>query len=96
MPAGRQSSGARILTNNRVYSMVAMIGSIQRFFLPLLLIGLCTGLLALIPKVGWLLGIAVFFLASQYAGRRSMALDLMVTIAFWVAIREIAVLLHIY
>jgi hypothetical protein len=75
--------------------MAATIVTIQRFFVPLLLIGLCTGLLALIPKVGWLLGISVFLLASQYAGRRTVPVDLMITAVLWVIIRQIAVTLQI-
>lgn len=75
--------------------MVAMIGSIQRFLLPLLIIGLCTGLLALIPKVGWLLGLAVFVLASQYAQRRTVPMDLMLTALMWVLVRQLATMLHI-
>jgi len=73
--------------------MVAMIGSIQRYFLPVLIIGLCTGLLALIPKVGWLLGASVFLLASQYTERRTVPMDLLVTALLWVVIRQGAALL---
>ncbi len=75
--------------------MVAALGTLQRFLLPLLLIGLCTGLLALIPKVGWLLGISVFLLASQYAGRRTVPMDLMVTAIIWVIVRQLAVTLQL-
>ncbi len=74
--------------------MVASIGTIQRFVLPLLLIGLCTGLLALIPKIGWLLGLSVFLLASQYADRRTMPIDLIVTALLWVVVRQVAALLQ--
>jgi len=72
--------------------MVATIQSVQRFVLPLLLIGLGTGLLALIPKIGWLLGIAVFVLASQYVQRRTMPTDLILIALMWVGIRHAATL----
>ena len=75
--------------------MVASIGTFQRFFLPLLLIGLCTGLLALIPKIGWLLGLSVFLLASQYTDRRTIPIDLIVTALLWVVVRQAATVLQL-
>lgn len=70
--------------------MAAMVDSLQRFFLPVLFISLCTGLLALIPGVGWLLGFAVFVLASKYIGRNNFFPDLMVAMLLWVLVRQLA------
>ena len=70
--------------------MIAMMESIQRSVLPALLLGLVTGLLALIPAVGWLLGLAVFVLVNKYAVRASFATDLIVMMLMWVIIRQLA------
>lgn len=67
--------------------MAAILDSIHRHLLPIALIGVLTGLLALIPKVGWLLGFAAFILASKYIGRQTLFLDLLVTVLIWVAIQ---------
>ena len=70
--------------------MAAVVESFQRFLFPVLLISVCTGLLALIPTVGWLLGFAVFVLASKYIGRNNLFPDLMVAMVLWVLIRQLA------
>jgi predicted PurR-regulated permease PerM len=70
--------------------MIAMMESIQRSFLPALLLGLVTGVLALIPMVGWLLGFAVFILVNKYTARSSFATDLIVMMLMWVIIRQLA------
>lgn len=70
--------------------MIAMMESIQRSFFPALLLGLVTGLLALIPMVGWLLGLGVFVLVNKYTARRSFATDLIVMMVMWVIIRQLA------
>lgn len=70
--------------------MIAMMESIQRSLLPALFLGLVTGLLALIPMVGWLLGLAVFVLINKYSARSSFATDLIVMMVMWVIIRQIA------
>lgn len=75
--------------------MAAVVGSIQQFFLPLLLIGVCTGLLALIPVVGWILGILVFVLSLKYSRRGASTVDLLTIMALWVIIRALAMQLHI-
>jgi hypothetical protein len=70
--------------------MIAMMESIQRSFFPALLLGLATGVLALIPLIGWLLGLAVFILANKYTARSSFATDLIVMMVLWVIIRQMA------
>jgi len=70
--------------------MIAMMESLQRSFLPALLLGLGTGVLALIPMVGWLLGFAVFILVNKYTARSSFAADLIVMMVMWVMIRQLA------
>src|SRR5690606_31269517 len=67
--------------------MVATLQAVQRFTLPLLAIGLTTGLLALIPKVGWLLGFMAFMLAYHYARRTTFLLDLCALMALWILVR---------
>lgn len=67
-----------------------MMDSFQRQHLPILLIGLLTGLLALIPLVGWLLGFSVFALACRYARRTTFLSDFMVMLMVWLLIRELA------
>ncbi len=75
--------------------MAAMAQSFQHFLGPLLLIGLGTGLLALIPTVGWMLGVSVFILSLQYAHRNTISIDVMTTLALWIALRALAMQLHI-
>ena len=75
--------------------MVAMVQSFQRFVWPLLLIGVGTGVLALIPVVGWILGILVFILSLQYTRRETLSIDVMTTLALWIALRALAMQLHI-
>jgi len=75
--------------------MAAAIGSFQQFFFPLLLIGVCTGLLALIPVVGWVLGILVFVLSLKYSRRGASSVDLLTIMMLWVGIRALAMQLHI-
>jgi predicted PurR-regulated permease PerM len=70
--------------------MIAMMESLQRSLLPALLLGLVTGVLALIPMVGWLLGFAVFILVNKYTVRRSFTTDLIVMMVMWVIIRQLA------
>jgi hypothetical protein len=73
--------------------MAAMFDSLQRHFFPVLIISICTGLLALIPGVGWLLGFAVFVLGSKYIGRNNFFPDLAVAMVLWVVVRQLAMLL---
>ena len=70
--------------------MIAMMESLQRSLLPALLLGLVTGVLALIPMVGWLLGFAVFILVNKYTARSSFTTDLIVMMVMWVIIRQLA------
>lgn len=67
--------------------MVALVQRFQRNYLPLLLIGLVSGLLALIPLVGWLLGLVFFLLAFRYAQRRTFMHDLIVVLAIWLLLQ---------
>lgn len=67
--------------------MAAPVQTLQRNYLPLLLIGLVSGLLALIPLVGWLLGLAFFLLAFRYAQRRAFLHDLLVVLAIWLLLQ---------
>jgi len=67
--------------------MVAMMQAVQRYSLPLLAIGIATGLLALIPKVGWLLGFSAFALAYRYARRTAFIPDLLLMMVIWIGIR---------
>lgn len=69
--------------------MAAMVEALHRQYLPLLLIGLCTGLLALIPKVGWILGCSAFLLAYRYARRQTFVADVMVTLALWLLLQQL-------
>ncbi|HEY3700501.1 MAG TPA: hypothetical protein VGK97_14290, partial [Spongiibacteraceae bacterium] len=75
--------------------MAAVVESFQQFFWPLLLIGVCTGVVALIPAVGWILGILIFILSLKYTRRTTLSLDLMITMALWILIRGLAMQLHI-
>jgi uncharacterized membrane protein len=70
--------------------MIAMMESLQRSVLPALLLGLVTGVLALIPVIGWVLGVAVFVLANKYSARSSFAADLIMMMVMWVMIRQLA------
>ncbi|HET8709995.1 MAG TPA: hypothetical protein VFM32_01370 [Spongiibacteraceae bacterium] len=72
-----------------------MMQSFQQFIWPLLLIGLGTGLLALIPVVGWALGISAFILSLKYTRRETLSIDVMTTMALWIALRALAMQLHI-
>lgn len=67
--------------------MVAMMQAVQRYSLPLLAIGFVTGLLALIPMVGWVLGFSTFLLASRYARRTNFLPDLFAVMAMWIVVR---------
>lgn len=75
--------------------MAAVMQSFQHFFWPLLLIGVSTGVLALIPVVGWILGVLVFILSLQYANRSTLSIDVIATLALWIALRALAIQLHI-
>lgn len=75
--------------------MVAAVQSFQQFIGPLLLIGVVTGMLALIPVVGWVLGVSVFILSLKYTNRDSLSIDVMTTLACWIAMQVLAVQLHI-
>lgn len=75
--------------------MVAVVQSFQQFFRPLLLIGVTTGLLALIPVIGWVLGVSVFILSLKYTQRETLSIDVMTTLALWIAVRVLAIELHI-
>jgi hypothetical protein len=70
-------------------SMVAMMQAVQRFSVPILAIGLVTGLLALIPKVGWILGFAAFMLAYRCVQRQTFIADLLILMAIWIGIRAV-------
>ncbi len=70
--------------------MTTMMGSLQRSFLPAVCLGLVTGVLALIPMIGWLLGFLVFILVNKYTERKSFAADLIVMMLLWVLIRQFA------
>lgn len=67
--------------------MAALVESFQRHYLPLLTIGLLSGLLALIPLVGWLLGFAFFLFAFHYARRRAFLPDLLAVMAIWLLLQ---------
>lgn len=67
--------------------MVAMMQAVQRYSLPLLAIGAVTGLLALIPTVGWILGFSTFLLAYRYARRTTFLADLFGMMAIWIVVR---------
>jgi hypothetical protein len=69
--------------------MVAVIQAVQRFSFPILAIGLGTGLLAMIPRVGWLLGFAAFLLAWHYTRRQTFIADLLILMAVWIGIRAL-------
>jgi hypothetical protein len=69
--------------------MAAMVETLQRHYLPVLAIGLCTGLLALIPKVGWILGFSAFLLAYRYARRHNFVADVMITLALWLLVQHL-------
>lgn len=75
--------------------MVAVIQSFQQFFYPLLLIGVVTGALALIPVIGWALGVSVYILSLKYTQRDTLSIDVMTTLALWIAMRVLAMELHI-
>lgn len=67
--------------------MAAMVEVLQRHYLPVLVIGFCTGLLALIPKVGLILGFSAFLLAYRYTRRRTFAFDVVITLALWLVLQ---------
>jgi hypothetical protein len=69
--------------------MVAVIQALQRFSFPILAIGLVTGLLAMIPRIGWLLGFAAFLLAWRYARRQTFIADLLILMAVWIGVRAL-------
>jgi hypothetical protein len=71
-------------------TMVAMMASMQRYCLPLLLIGALSGLLTLIPTIGWLLGLLVLILAWRYLHRNHFLPDLLLMLAVWMLTREFA------
>lgn len=71
--------------------MVALVERLQRSPLSVPLIGLISGLMALIPMVGWLLGFAFILLASRLARRTNLFVDLMVILLVWLALRFVAV-----
>ena len=73
--------------------MVSFMETFQRFYLPVLLIGIATGLLALIPKVGLILALSAFMLAYRYAQRTTFSSDLLVIILVWLLIRQLALAL---
>lgn len=73
--------------------MVAMMEMFQRHYLPILVIGIATGLLALIPLVGWLLGFSAFVLAYRYAQRKTFLADLAVMMMLWLVVRQFALLI---
>jgi hypothetical protein len=75
--------------------MVAMMETFQRYYLPILVIGVATGLLALIPQIGWLLGFLAFILAYRYAQRKAFIGDLLVIMVVWLLIRQLAVALQV-
>lgn len=75
--------------------MVAVIQSFQQFFYPLLLIGVVTGALALIPVIGWALGVSVYILSLKYTQRDTLSIDVVTTLALWIAMRVLAMELHI-
>ncbi|MET0380252.1 MAG: hypothetical protein ABW049_14770 [Spongiibacteraceae bacterium] len=64
-----------------------MMQAVQRYSLPLLAIGAVTGLLALIPTVGWILGFSTFLLAYRYARRTTFLADLFGMMAIWIVVR---------
>lgn len=67
--------------------MAAFVETLQRHSLPILVIGLVSGLLALIPLVGWLLGGLVFLFAWRYAQRTYFIADFLVVMAIWLMLR---------
>jgi len=70
--------------------MVAMMASVQRYCLPLLVIGALSGLLTLVPKIGWLLGLSVLILAWRYLHRNHFLPDMLMMLAVWMLTREFA------
>lgn len=75
--------------------MAAVVQSFQQFFFPILLVGVTTGMLALIPVIGWALGVSVFILSLRYTNRDTFLIDVMTTMALWIAMRVLAMELHI-
>ncbi len=72
--------------------MVALVERLRCSPLSVPLIGLVSGLLALIPFVGWPLGFAFILLASRVARRDNhLFVDLMLILLFWLALRFVAV-----
>jgi hypothetical protein len=69
--------------------MVGVIQALQRFSFPILAIGLVTGLLAMIPGIGWLLGFSAFLLAYRYARRQTFIADLLILMAVWIGVRAL-------
>jgi hypothetical protein len=69
--------------------VVAVIQAVQRFSFPILAIGLVTGLLAMIPMIGWLLGFSAFLLAYRYTRRQTFIADLLILMVVWIGIRAL-------
>lgn len=67
--------------------MAAIVDRVQRNYLPLAGIGLLTGLLALIPNVGWLLGALLFLLGWHYLRRTAFLADSLVVMAIWLGLQ---------
>lgn len=67
--------------------MAAIVETVQRNLLPLLAIGLVTGLLALIPGIGWLLGALCFLLGWHYLRRTAFLADSLIVLAIWLALQ---------
>jgi|GEM_PF-3034592 len=75
--------------------MVAMMANMQRYCLPILIVGAFTGLLTLIPKIGWLLGFFVAVLAWRYTRRSNFLPDLLLVLAIWMVTRELVLKLAV-
>jgi putative Mn2+ efflux pump MntP len=69
------------------FGMAASFHTLHRNYLPLFVIGFTSGLLALIPLVGWLLGLVFFLLAFRYAQRRTFLHDLLVVLGIWLLLQ---------
>ena len=53
--------------------------------------GLLTGILALVPYVGWLLGLSCFLLWEKYRMSSLVNLELPLLLALWLMVRSAAV-----
>lgn len=67
--------------------MVAIVEAVQRRHLPLLGTGVLTGLLALIPAVGWLFGALIFLLAWHYLRRTAFVADALIVMSIWLGLQ---------